>query len=75
MIPKNILEGLTRPPLPIVDRPVGGQQCGTITSASITISHQVIGFSITIDAYRSQVKNYNLALLLFELYLIETKII
>ena len=75
MIPENILEGLTRHPLPIIDRAIGGQQCGTMTSSSITISHEVIGFSITIDAYCSQVKNYNLALLLFELYLIETKII
>lgn len=52
----------------------GGQTTGTFT-AGVTLYCGACGFSVMVDNYRSQLKNRELALLLFELYLMEIKAI
>ena len=52
----------------IPKHPVGGQQCG-IMSRSIRLVHEELEFDITINRYRSQHQNRELAMTLFELYL------
>ena len=49
----------------------GGQTCGVIDTSVHLVSEDT-GFEIKISEYRSQIKNKQLALTLFELYLQET---
>jgi len=53
---------------------LGGQHCG-MSNMGVTLYCEGMGFSVTVDIYRSQIKNKELALLMFELYLMETKVI
>jgi hypothetical protein len=53
---------------------LGGQTTGTIITGRKLICEEV-GFEIGINNYRSQIKNMDLAIQLFELYLQEIKVI
>lgn len=48
----------------------GGQSVGIIDQ-SIEIEHQDSGFKLTVNEYRSQIKNFELAKKLFRFYLDE----
>lgn len=50
---------------------LGGQSCG-VMDTSVHLVSEDTGFEIKISEYRSQIKNKQLALTLFELYLQET---
>lgn len=52
------------------ERKSGGQSCGRISS-KVRLESEEADFLIEIEAYRSVLKNKQLALLLFELYLSE----
>lgn len=52
----------------------GGQTCGKFPTGVI-LKCDAAGFEIRVENYRSQIKNKELALLLFELYLSEIKAI
>jgi len=69
-IRKEILELITLETYPEVR--TGGQMVGTI-SQGIKLSCLDCGFAIIVDGHRSALKNRELALTFFELYLIETK--
>lgn len=49
----------------------GGQHV-TVCRAGVTLICRDVGFELTVDFYRSQIKNKELTLTLFELYLEET---
>lgn len=66
-LPPEILKGLVKKVYP----EPGGQQAGM--SYGITLSHPDMGFSITINCHKSQVKNFNFAMSVFELYFEEYK--
>ena len=51
-------------------RQKGGQNVGLV-STRIYLKHEETGFYIEVEAYRSQYKNRELAITLFELYLSE----
>lgn len=71
-IPENIQKLIKWETYP--KQQIGGQTCGMISYGTTLICEEV-GFSITIDNYRSQIKNKELALILFELYLQKIKVI
>jgi protein subunit release factor A len=74
MIPDNIKELIKIETYPPYNTNLGGQSVGTIhTGCKLTCEGS--GFEVIIDNYRSQIKNRELALTLFELYLQEIKII
>lgn len=62
---KLILEGVETN----VRRPKGGQHCGVDTG--IVLTHPEYEFEIFVNAHRSSIKNRELAVLMFELYLME----
>lgn len=49
-------------------QPYGGQHVG-IMPKQIRLTHEDLGFSVTVDRYRSQIDNRELAMTIFELYL------
>lgn len=51
-------------------RQPGGQSVG-LGSTKISLRHEETGFYIEVEAYRSQYKNRELAITLFDLYLSE----
>ena len=65
---KQFKQEAVRSSFPI--HPKGGQTVGRTTSG-ITLEHKDLGFSISINNYRSQLQNLELAYTLFELYLEE----
>lgn len=69
---KEIIEKLKKEAIrtTINNSKFGGQHCGVI-SRGITLIHEELGFSVTINNYRTQLKNIELAYILFELYLEE----
>ena len=72
MIPDNIKELITLETYPPYS--TGGQSVGTIHTGCKLICKDA-GFEIVVDYNRSMIKNRELALLLFELYLQEIKVI
>jgi len=48
--------------------PYGGQQVG-VPSIGVKLIHEDTEFELTINRYRSQLQNRELAMILFELYL------
>lgn len=64
-IPEEILKGLEKESYPKTK--LGGQTVG-LNSNGITLSHYDLGFSISIQHYRSQLKNLEFAMTVFELY-------
>ena len=74
MIPKEIQELIKWECYPEDKHTLGGQHVGTIITGKKLICKE-IGFEIATDNYKSQIKNMNLCLLLFELYLQEIKVI
>ena len=52
------------------NRKNGGQSCGLISS-KVRLDSEEANFTIEVEAFRSQLKNKQIALLLFELYLSE----
>jgi hypothetical protein len=73
MIPEKIKDLIKWKPYP-ENKYTGGQTCGTFTPG-ITLICEEVGLEISINNYRSQIKNRDLCLLLFELYLQEIKTI
>ena len=71
-IPEHILKGLKKETYPKELK--GGQSVGRI-SPGITLTHEDLNFSITVECGKSQFRNYEFALIVFELYLQECKII
>lgn len=67
-IPKEILDGLKRESFSV--KPRGGQSVGVV-GGGITLTHEELGFSISVEAHRSQFKNLDFAMIIFELYLQE----
>jgi protein subunit release factor A len=49
---------------------LGGQTCGMMPTG-VTLICKAVGFEISINNYRSQIKNKELAMTLFALYLAE----
>lgn len=73
MIPDNIKKLTTLETYPPYSTG-GGQSIGAI-HYGCKLTCEEAGFEVIIDAYRSQIKNRELAYLLFELYLQEIKAI
>lgn len=63
-IPKEILDGLKKEVYPKVK--TGGQTVGL--NCGITLSHEDLGFSISIGHSKSQIKNLDFAMTVFELW-------
>lgn len=68
MIPEHILKLVKKESYP--PQHIGGQSCGMM-SRGIKLTCEELGFSITVDHHRSQLKNYETAIALFELYYFE----
>jgi protein subunit release factor B len=66
-ITKKILDEVVFESYPKIEQK-GGQTCGTMPTG-ITLICKAAGFEVSINNYRSQIKNRELAILLFELYL------
>ncbi|GEM_PF-5457882 len=49
---------------------LGGQSCG-MPICGVKLIHKGLGFEIAISEYRSMIRNYELALTLFKLYIDE----
>jgi hypothetical protein len=73
-IPKEILDLVKWENYPPSNCPSGGQTVGTMPTGRKLICSEA-GFEIGINNYRSQIKNMDLCLMLFELYLMEIKVI
>lgn len=72
MIPENIQNLIKWEAYP--KKQTGGQTVGMMYYGTTLICEDV-GFSVTVDYFRSQLKNKELAIILFELYLNEVGII
>jgi protein subunit release factor A len=72
-IPEHIFKGLKKT-IGDPNEQKGGQSVG-LCSGKVTLTHEELGFSITVELSRSQIRNYNFAITVFELYLQEMKII
>jgi protein subunit release factor A len=69
MIPQEILNEIIFESYPKTENK-GGQTCGMMPTG-ITLICKSAGFEVSISNYRSQIKNKEMALLLFDLYLTE----
>jgi protein subunit release factor B len=66
---KEILDEIIFESFPATEK-TGGQTCG-MTPTGVKLICQAARFEVSVNNYRSQIKNKELALLLFELYLQE----
>ena len=64
MIPKHIIENIKWEQFPKIEHP-GGQSCGKIYSGATLICEE-LGFRISCDVTKSQLKNKQLCFELFE---------
>ena len=67
-IKKKLVSELKRSSYPI--RPVGGQSCGVLPRG-VTIECEHTSFKLSLNEYRSQLQNLELAVTLYKLYLDE----
>lgn len=67
-IKKKLVSELKRSSYPI--RPVGGQSCG-VSPRGVTIECEHTDFKLSLNEYRSQFQNLELAVTLYKLYLDE----